>query len=450
MTAPTAAEIAAQVRSGALLPVDVVAAHLDRIATADARVGAFQLVRRDEALREAEELQRRPDLGELPLAGVPVAVKDVLGLAGHPTRLGTLATSDAAAAADHEVVRRLRAGGAVVVGKTRVPELCIWPFTDSVFGVTRSPWDLSRTAGGSSGGSAAAVAAGMVPLAHGSDGGGSIRIPAACCGLFGIKPGEGVVPGSETGSDWFGLSAHGPLATTVEDAAIALSVMADRPDLRLPMPIDVPLRIAVSTRLPFGNAHADADYAAAATRTAATLSSLGHDVREADPPYDRGLSMTAGARAVAGIAESADGLSLRRLERRSRPYVRVGNVIRRRGWLREEGRRRWQQATAAFFAEYDVLVTPTLARLPVAADEWCRRSFRSNVRAVSFASLTQPWNVAGYPAAAVPAGRHASGFPLSAQLVAPTGGEGLLLAVARQLESAAPWPRRSPPAPPSG
>jgi len=444
VTSATATEIAAVVRAGTVRPVDVLSAQLERIAAIDSQVGAFQLLRADDALREAEALESRADLGELPLAGVPVAIKDVLAVRGTPTRVGSVATSDAAADHDHEIVRRLRGAGAIVVGKTRVPELCIWAWTDSAYGVTRSPWDLTRTAGGSSGGSAAAVAAGMVPIAHGSDGGGSIRIPAACCGLFGIKPGEGVVPGSETGSDWFGLSAHGPLATTVDDAATTLAVMANRRDLLVPMAVEAPLRVAVSTRVPFGKGTADSEYVAAVTRTAEVLTSLGHDVREVDPPYDRNLSMTAGARAIAGIAEAGDGLPRRKLEPRSRPYLRIGNVIRRGGWLRDEGRRRWQQATAAFFTDVDILVTPTLARLPVAAEDWWTRSFRRNVAAATFAPFTQPWNVAGYPAAAVPAGVHSAGLPLSVQLVAPTGGEPLLLAVARQLETAAPWPRHAP------
>jgi amidase len=439
-----ATEIAGQVRAGSASPVDVVRAHLDRIAEVDQRIGAFQLVRAEAALREAAALEAHPDIATLPLAGVPIAVKDVVALAGTPTRLGSLATSGAPATDDHAIVRRLRDAGGVIVGKTRVPELCIWAWTDSAFGVTRSPWDLNRTSGGSSGGSAAAVSAGMVPIAHGSDGGGSIRIPAACCGLFGIKPGEGVVPGSERGSDWFGLSANGPLATTVDDAAAMLAVIADRADLAEPASIDRPLRVAVSTRLPFVKGQPDPECAAAVTRTAETLASLGHEVVAADPPYDRNLMMTAAARAVAGIAESADGLPIRALERRSRPYVRIGNVIRRGGWLRDKGRRMWQQIAAEFFSDFDVLLTPTLAQLPIEADGWSTRSFRSNVAAATFIPYTQPWNVAGYPAAAVPAGAHASGFPLSVQLVAPTGGEALLLAVARQLEVAAPWPRHAP------
>ncbi|HVT65004.1 MAG TPA: amidase family protein [Mycobacteriales bacterium] len=440
----SATEIAAQVRSGAARPVDVVRAYLDRIAAVDGRVGAFQLLRAEEAVREAEELEDRADLAELPLAGVPVAIKDVLSVTGTPTRLGSLATSEVPETHDHEIVRRLRAAGAVIVGKTRVPELCIWGFTDSAFGVTRSPWDLTRTAGGSSGGSAAAVSAGMVPLAHGSDGGGSIRIPAACCGLFGIKPGEGVVPGSEKGSDWFGLSANGPLATTVDDAATALAVMAAREDLRTPMPIDTPLRVALSVKVPLAKGDASDEYVAAATRTAELLSSLGHEVTAADPPYDRNLSMTAGARAIAGIAEAADGLTYRKLEPRSRPYIRIGNFVRRRCWLRDEGRREWQASAGEFFRRFDILVTPALARLPIEAEGWYTAPFLKNVAAAGFAAMTQPWNVAGYPAAAIPAGQSSGGFPLSVQLVAPSGGEALLLAVARQLESAAPWPRFAP------
>jgi amidase len=189
----TAVEIADDVRAGRLTAREVVQEHLDRIAALDGRVGAFMVVRAEAALVEAD-VDGRPDRASLPLAGVPVAVKDNIPLTGHPTRHGSPMSSTQPAAADHVVVERLRAAGAVVVGTTRVPELCIWPVTDGPLGTTRNPWNLDRTPGGSSGGSAAAVAAGFVPLAHGADGMGSIRIPAACCGLVGLKPGHGSVP----------------------------------------------------------------------------------------------------------------------------------------------------------------------------------------------------------------------------------------------------------------
>ena len=213
----TALELAERVHVRDVSPVDVVRAHLERIGGLDARVGAFQLVRGDAAIAEADLLSRRSDLGDLPLAGVPVGIKDNVAVSGEPTRNGSLATAGAGAADDHEVVTRLRAAGAIVIGKTKVPELCAWASTDGAFGIARNPWNLDRTPGGSSGGSAAAVAAAMVPVAHGSDGGGSIRIPSAACGVVGIKPGIGVVPGAAGKTGWYGLSSNGPLTTTVDD-----------------------------------------------------------------------------------------------------------------------------------------------------------------------------------------------------------------------------------------
>jgi len=437
VTDPTtlpATALAAAVRSGQLSPVDVTRAYLDRIARADWQVGAFQVLRADEALAEAAALADRPDLDRLPLAGVPVAIKDTIAVAGCPTRVGSLATSNELANDDHEIVRRFRAAGAIVIGKTRVPELCIWAWTDSAFGITRNPRDLSLTPGGSSGGSAAAVAAGFTPIAHGSDGGGSIRIPAACCGLVGIKPGTGVVPGSATGNDWFGLSVNGPLATTVDDAALALAVMAD--DVSYAEPMDAParLRVAISVRPPMPGGTMDEEYAAAARAAGAALASLGHDVIPADPPYDRNMLLTAAARSTAGIAQNAGGVDRRRLERRSRLSVRVGGFVRDRGWLRDEGHARWQEQAANFFTGYDVLITPALARRPIAAEGWAAKSILANAREASYAPFTQAWNVAGYPAVAMPFGNHSSGIPLSVQIVAPRGGERLILAVARLLE----------------
>ncbi len=187
----TAVGIAAAVRSGRVTPAEVLEEHLERIAALDRRLGAFQLLRTDAGQgRGAGPSRAGDDLDGLPLAGVPVAVKDNVDLAGTPTRIGSAATSQEPAAADAELVRRLREAGALLVGKTSVPELCLWPFTESeAFGVARNPWSLDHTPGGSSGGSAAAVASAMVPIALAADGGGSIRMPASNCGLVGIKPG---------------------------------------------------------------------------------------------------------------------------------------------------------------------------------------------------------------------------------------------------------------------
>jgi amidase len=226
----SATELAADVRAGRRSPRQLVEAVLSRIEAIDGELGAFQVVRRDAALAEADAVAARSDLSTLPLAGVPVAVKDNVPVTGEPMRDGSAGSDPTPQTRDHEVVRRLRAAGAVVVGLTAVPELCVFGATDSVFGVTRNPWSLSRTPGGSSGGSAAAVASAMVPVAHGNDGMGSIRIPAACTGLVGIKPGLGTVPAQLGNGSWFDMAENGPLATTVADCALVLSVLADRPE----------------------------------------------------------------------------------------------------------------------------------------------------------------------------------------------------------------------------
>ena len=190
----TATQTARDVRAGNLTARAAAEQALERIARVDDRVGAYQVVRSEKALAEADAVDARTDRFQLPLAGVPVAVKDNVAVAGEPMRIGSAGTDPRPQDKDHEVVRRLRGAGAVVVGITRVPELCVYGTTDSMYGITHNPWDLDRSPGGSSGGSAAAVASGTVPVAHGNDGMGSIRIPSACCGLVGIKPGLGVVP----------------------------------------------------------------------------------------------------------------------------------------------------------------------------------------------------------------------------------------------------------------
>ncbi|HEY7107683.1 MAG TPA: amidase family protein [Acidimicrobiia bacterium] len=440
----TAVELADLVRAGAVAPVEIVDAHLDQIARYDSRVGAFQIVRVDAARAEAEALAARVDLAELPLAGVPVAIKDTIAVEGEPTRVGSLATSDAPATADSELVRRLRAAGAIVLGKTKVPELCAWAWTDSAFGITRNPWSLDRTPGGSSGGSAAAIAAAMVPIAHGSDGGGSIRTPAAACGLVGIKPGQGVVPGAPGRSGWKGLSSDGPLASTVDDLALALSVLADRPALADATVPGRALRVAVSVRSPLGADEIDPSFADATRSTGELLARAGHAVTAADPPYGFDMLLGMGTRAFAGMAADASEMPRSRLERRSRTIVLLGAAVQRLGLVRDTDRDRWRARAREFFEDFDVLVTPTLSAPPVPAEGWSRRSWLANTRAATFAPFTGPWNLAGYPAAAVPAGMHPDGVPLSVQVVAPEGGESLVLSVAKQLEALRPWPRHAP------
>src|SRR3954452_15290402 len=221
----TAKQIARAVRRGDTTATQVVADHLEQIAISDPSLNAFRVVRAGEAIAEAEKVDDQEDLANLPLAGVPVAVKENTPVAGLPTWHGSAAARSAVAEVDHEVVRRLRGAGAVVVGITRMPEMGLWATTDDPDDATRNPWNLDRTPGGSSGGSAAAVAAGLVPIAQGNDGLGSLRIPAACCGLVGLKPGRGVVPCDLGVDNWFGLTEQGVLTTTVADAALGFSVL---------------------------------------------------------------------------------------------------------------------------------------------------------------------------------------------------------------------------------
>jgi amidase len=445
LTAESATTLARLVRTGDLTAPEIVAAHLERIAALDAAIGAYQIVRTGRALAEAAALMDRADRRELPLAGVPVAIKDNVPVEGEPMRVGSLATTDRPSAADHETVRRLRSAGAIVVGLTRVPELCIWGTTDSAFGTTRNPWNLQRTAGGSSGGSAAAVAAAMAPIALGADGMGSIRIPAASCGIVGFKPGPGVVPSALGVSSWYGLAENGPLSTNVEDAALVLSVLAARPEFARPRPPDS-LRIAVSTRSPVAGVRVDKEVTAAVRAAAGKLADVGHRVDEADPPKPP-LRLVAGmfAHWFGGAAEEAAPLDIRRVERRTRTHVRLGDFARRHGLVRPGDRDAWRLLNEAFFDRFDLLLTPVVASSPIEADGWSKRGWTANVHAnVRFAPFTGGWNFAGYPAATLPAGRHSNGLPLSVQIVGSRGREALILGLARQLEILQPWPHHAP------
>jgi amidase len=433
---PSAAEIAAAVRSGKATAAEVVLDHLARIAAHDTQVGAFVRVRETTAFSEAAVIDERPDRSELPLAGVPVSIKDVIPVSGEPMRTGSTATSARPQTEDHPLVARLRAAGAVVAGLTNLPELAIYPFTDSGYGITRNPWDLSRTAGGSSGGAAASVAAGMVPLAHGTDGLGSVRIPAAACGVFGIKPGPGLLPGW---GGWFGLSESGPLATTVADAALMLGVMAGTTyDLAPPGK----LRIAFSDRAPGPGVSVHASCVAAAAESAAVLASLDHSVVDADPPYPGWIVPVLLSYWTAGPASEA-GDRVAEMEARTRRHVRAGQQVLRTRPPRQEDRRRLRAALEPFWVKYDVLVMPTLAQPCPPALRYGTHSWsRSVLTALRFAPMTGVWNLAGYPAATVPV--PSDGLPGAVQLVTTPGREDLLLSLAAQLEKARPWPRHAP------
>ncbi|HEY2297134.1 MAG TPA: amidase family protein [Jatrophihabitans sp.] len=438
----TAVGIAAAVRAGELTARAAVESVLARIAERDARIGAFQVVRTEAALREADAVDQRADRFSLPLAGVPIPIKDNVAVSGEPMRLGSAGSVDTPNEFDHEIVRRLRRAGAVVVGLTRVPELCVYGATDSGFGITRNPWNLDRTPGGSSGGAAAAVAAGMVVAAHGNDGMGSIRIPAACCGLVGIKPGLGVVPSDLGNGSWFDMSENGPLATTVADCALLLSVMAARPELAEPA-VPGPLRIAVSARNPIQGFPVDKSWAEAARTAGAVLRESGHTVRQANPSYGQRLGPMSLARWMAGTELDARQLAHReRIARRTSRHAAAGRLVLRAGYPKDKGRELWRRRAEAFFAEHDVLVTPGLAQSPIRSSAWSQRGWLVNLLAnVRFAPFAMPWNVAGWPAITVPTGIGADGMPRAAQLVGRPGSEAILLGLAAQLEQRRPWQR---------
>src|SRR5215216_4922897 len=443
----TAVGIAAAVRSGQVAPGEVLEQHLERIAALDGRLGAFRVLRTEQVRAEARALEDRGELDGLPLAGVPVAVKDNVDLAGVPTRNGSAATSDEPAAADAELVRRLRAAGALLVGKTSVPELCLWPFTESeAFGATRNPWSLDHTPGGSSGGSAAAVAAAMVPVALATDGGGSIRMPASNCGLVGIKPGHGVVPFPERGvSTWSQMSEFGPLATTVADLGLMLDVLAGSESFRAVAPPTRPLRIGVTADPGVAGVKVHPEVRAAMERSAEALAGAGHLVEPADPPWRSGDAAPFLQRVFLGCAEDADRVTWEALEPRTRAEARVGRLLRRARPAPAGPPPRVLARFRAWFGDHDVLLSPTLALPPLRVGAYRGKGLtRTILGLTAYMPFCPPLNLVGFPAASVPAGATEDGLPLGVQLAAAPGGEALLLSAARQLETLRPWPHHAP------
>ncbi|MFI5806239.1 amidase [Streptomyces sp. NPDC051561] len=442
IAAAPATTLAAAVRGKRLTPREAVAASLARIDALDSRVGAFRVIRTQQALAEADALAERPDLDQLPLAGVPLAVKDNLSVRGESTRIGSAATSTAPAAADHETVARLRAAGAIVVGLTQVPELCVFGTSDSVHGIARNPWDLSRTAGGSSGGSAAAVASGMVPIALGNDGMGSLRIPAANCGVLGLKPGYGRVPAGIGDGDWYGMSENGPLATTADDARLMFAILAgEEPPSESPGTHT--LRIAASSRSPLAGTPLSRPYADAVRAAARLLVDDGHTVTHDDPPYPLSLATTSLARWTAGTAKDAAPLDPKLLAPRTRRHAAAGRLFARTPLLRTDHRELLRRRLTPFFERYDVLLMPALARRGPAAAPWHERGWLRNVLVnTAYAPTTPPWNLAGWPALTLPLGTlPGTSAPCAVQLVTRPGGEYRLLALAARIEALKPWER---------
>jgi amidase len=434
------------VRDGEVSARELTELHLDRIARIDPQLNAYRVVLADEALAAADEADRRRGADAPALNGVPIAIKDDTDVGGQVTARGSLAHGGPAGR-DAEVVRRLRAAGAVLLGKTHVPELEALAATESLaFGATRNPWDLSRTPGGSSGGSGAAVAAGLAAAALGTDGAGSIRIPAACCGLFGLKPQRDRVP---MGSNWDGMAVTGALARGVLDSALFLDAVKDSGPVFAEAAQRSPgaLRIAYSLALPRGTtARLGDEQRNAVERTAERLRDLGHSVRERDPDYGNAAANVL-VRYLHGIADDAAGMAHpERLARWTRGLAGLGRRIPaslvRRARAQEAGDR---ERVGALFADHDVLLTPALTRLPPPVGEWLGLPAPMLLNGmVNFAAPLALWNHTGQPAAAVPVETAPGGLPVAVQLVGRPGDEGTLLSLSAQLETATGWLARRP------
>jgi amidase len=463
-----AGELAALVRSGELSATELTDAALERIEALEPDLNAFVHLDPDGATAAADGIGA--DDGR-PFAGVPIAIKDTAPVAGLPYRMGSDLFGDFVPGHDAFVVRRLKEAGFVIVGKTSLPEYGILPVTEPRrFGPTHNPWDTERTPGGSSGGAAAAVAAGMVPLAHGSDGGGSIRIPAACCGLVGLKPSRGRVSrGPDQGDDF--LVQDGVLTRTVAETAELLDVIAgyEPGDATWAPPPAEPfadaaarepgrLRIGVTTVPAIEAASLDPLCERAVRDAAELLSSLGHEVEEIAAPPWAGQDLLGAFTLVFGTS-IALGMWFGGQVTGREPSPELVEPL---SWTIWEGVRERRpveyllartQLTAAsrgivaLWRDYDAVVTPALAQRPVRIgeiDSCSDEPWEDFRRSGEFTPYTAIFNVTGQPAVSLPLFHGDDGLPLAIQIGGRPAGEAQLLALAAQLEAAHPWAERRP------
>lgn len=445
------------IRDGEVSSRELVELYLERIDRLEPRLNAFTEVFAERALAEADEADRG---GDGSLRGVPIAIKDIEDVEGVVTQFGTGAF-DRPATADGELVRRLRAAGAVIIAKTTLPELAIFGFTETErWGITRNPWSTDRTTGGSSGGSGAAVAAGLVGAASASDGAGSIRIPAAFCGLFGLKPQRGRLPFTPH-DHWWGMSVGGCLTRTVLDTALFYDATVNRagedgapPPPRQPYAeaASAPpprMRIAVSDRPPrlILPPIVTDEVKHGLAETEELLRSLGHDIHCEDAKF--GLAgNNAAPRYLRGAHDDVAAVPYPELlEPRTRAFGRLGSlyppaVVRRA----TRAAHRDGERINRLFERCDVLVTPTAGEPPIEVGRWAARGAVRTLLGMSRTyAFTTVWNHTGQPAAAVPAGFTDSGLPLSVTLVGRPNDEPTLLSLAAQIEAERPWADRRPP-----
>jgi amidase len=445
----SALEQAAAVRRREVPATELVDAYLDRIERLNPRLNAFHLTTPELAREQAAAVAA----GDGPLAGAATSVKDLVAMAGFPLTFGSRAFEDQVAQVDAFVVRRMKEAGTPILGRTTTPEFGSRPVTEfGLHGATRNPWDLGRTPGGSSGGAAAALAAGLCAWSHGSDGGGSIRIPASCCGLVGLKPSRGRISlGPLLGEGWAGLSTAGVLARTVDDAAAALDALAGHlpgdpywaePEGSYLLDRPRPGRLRIGFQ-----ATADVDVHPevqdAVRRVAAELEGLGHDVEEAGPdtrPLRPALRVIVAAGTASYPVEDLSVLdplnatliaASRSLT--AADYVRAVNTVRNHS-----------RVVVSFWEDHDLLLTPTLTQPPYPLGAFADVE-TAMAQALEWITFTSPYNATGQPAVSLPLATSGDGLPVGVQLVGPPRGEMLLLAAAAQLEEALPWRDRRPP-----
>ncbi len=463
-----ATELASMVRAGEVSASELVQNSLERIEEFNPQLNAFVEIDGERALAAAAKV-RAGD--ERPFAGVPIAIKNNRPVQGLRLTYGCSLMSDFVADYDHNVTRRLKQAGFIVVGSTTLPEYGILPVSEArLFGPTRNPWDLERTPGGSSGGAAAAVASGMVPVAHGNDGGGSIRIPAACCGLVGLKPQRGRVSAApELGESLLGID--GVLTRTVADTAAILDVLEgyEPGDASwAPPPAEPfaaaaaraagPLRIAATTLSPVADAVVDPVCAQAVTDAAELLRSLGHTVEEVDPPWlVEGVSELFGGVFSTHIAVSIafSGVvggkepSAEDMEPMSWAiFSMTKHLSAVQGMTMTFQLESFTRQLVAFLEPYDMLLTPALAERPLplgTLDTAAPEPMSTFTRSGLFTPFTPVFNASGQPGISLPLFHGDDGLPVGVQLVGRPAGEAALLALATQLEVALPWADRRPP-----
>jgi amidase len=463
----SASELAGMVRSDEVSARELAQISLERIEQLNPALNAFVQVDEEGALAAADAIGAGD---ERPFAGVPIAIKNNRPVKGLRLTYGCELMAEHVAPYDHNITRRLRDAGFVIVGTTTLPEYGILPVSEArMFGPTRNPWDLGRTPGGSSGGAATAVAAGLVPVAHGNDGGGSIRIPAACCGLVGLKPSRGrISPAPELGDSSLGID--GVLTRTVADTAAILDVLegyevgdatwAPPPAEPFAAAATAPgkLRIATTTLPPVAAARVDPLAASAVEDAAELLRSLGHEVEEVEPPWqDDSLSELFGAVFSSHIALSI-AYSARVAGRE--PTVQdmepmswaIYSMILKLGAIPSMGAavalQSFGRRLVSFLHPYDALLTPALAERPLpigTLDTAAADPMSTFTRSGLFTPFTPVFNASGQPGISLPLYEGADGLPLGVQLVGRPAGEAQLLALATQLEAARPWAQRRPP-----